>query len=235
MKRFSEYLKEELTKIELKEGLIASYDTPKLIDLIKNKIGNKISDIDFLDLSSIFTHTKYGEIFTVNIYLNNSLTDIEKRGLNQLLELYGYTNSLELINDLELQIEPKYPVKLNGLFEKLNVINLYHITKKIHINKIKNIGLTPRGSQTTYEHPNDRIYLLAIINNINVNEILNSFIRVLSKNKGISPEEMFIIKTKYNTKHNYYLDDTTFILQKGIIGIFTTSNIKNTDIQIIEK
>ena len=124
-----------------------------------------------------------------------------------------------------MQIEPKVPVKLNDYIEQRTDKKLFHITQKKYLDKIKKIGLTPRASQTTFDHPNDRIYLLWLPLTSSKYIVCIKFANVLAKDKNLNIKDLAIIEMDYNPSKNYYIDDTTIVPQQEIVGLFTTSNI----------
>jgi hypothetical protein len=227
VKPFKDYLKEEIDSQYITEGLISSYSSGKLADEIKKLLGKNIEEIKYTELPEQLIQTKYGDVFTVHVVLNNPLSPIQDSKLNKLLNLYGYTNSLKHFNSYQLQLEPKYPVKINKLIEESIDRQLYHITKNQLIPKIKKIGVVPKISQTTFDHPGDRIYLLWLPYNTpeDKGRFLAAMRQVLARNKNIDKKDMSIIATEYDPSVDYYIDDTTANLSRGIIGIFTTTNI----------
>lgn len=235
MKMFKYYLMEQLDSQYLKEGLISSYDTETMVEKIKNIISLKISRIEGPNVPPSLQKTKYGNIFTTNIYLKEPLSIVEDNKINKILNIYGYTNSIKMFDKLSLQLEPKYPVKMNKIIESKKNQILYHFTRKLYLNKIKEIGLIPKLSQTSFDHPDDRIYFmwLPYSNEIKTTNILNSVKNMLAKNKEIRADDMALLFTKYDPNKNYYLDDTTTVIDENILGIFTTNNISPKDITIL--
>ena len=234
MKPFNIYLQEKFDGEYIEEGLISSFDSNKLAKSIEHELRDKIQSIQYTTLPNELKNTKYGEIFTVYINLLTPLSIEETNKLNYILSKFGYTNSLVFVSKTQLQLEPKYPVIINNLIEKTADKRLFHITQEKYIDKIQRIGLTPTISKTTFDHPGNRIYFLWLpMKNINeIEHILNTFSSMLAIDKKVDPNTMKIIESVYNPIHKYYLDDTTLMLDRGIFGIFTTSNISNKDIKV---
>jgi len=232
MKQFKDYIKEELDTIFLTDGLISSYDVSKLVSHIKNLLPKKIQNITYTDLPEALQKTSYGNIFTVFVKLNNELDTDENIQLDKILSLFGYTNSTRLINQTELQLEPKYPVKMNSIIEKSNDHELFHITQKKYMGKIETNGLIPKISQTTFDHPANRIYLLWVPERDSnyKNQVLDSFTNILARDKQLTPGDMTVLRIDFDPMKTYYIDDTTLVLQRGVIGLFTTENIHPIDI-----
>jgi hypothetical protein len=230
-KMFRDVLAEELQQTYLEEGLIASWDIEKLIKRISNIIGDKILEVQKTTLPDFLKNTNYGEVFTVNIFLKEKLTKEETNQVDQLLDLFGYTNALWIEPDgLQLQLEPRYPVKLNELIKQTSDNYLFHITQKKSLDKIKEIGLAPRPSETKFEHPGNRIYLLWLPAVQNKGLIVNALVKQLANNKKLEEKDFAVMMLKYNPKYDYYLDDTTTLLDQKIIAMFTTNNINPKEI-----
>ena len=228
MKMFKTYFKEELNSKYIAEGLISTYDTPKMVRDLGDKIGSKFVKIEIPNLPSELIKTKYGNVFTANISLSEPLNAEEKKHLDAVLSRYGYTNSLKFIDDLNLQLEPKYPVIVNKLIENIGDPVLYHITQEKLIANIMEEGLSPKTSQTTFDHPDTRIYFLwlPLMHPEDKKEVLATWAGVLAKNKRLDPANMRTISVDYDPKSVYYLDDTTLLLERGVFGVFTTTNAR---------
>lgn len=230
-KMFRDVLAEELQQTYLEEGLIASWDIEKLIKKISNIIGEKVLEVQKTTLPDFLKDTNYGEVFTVNIFLKEKLTEEETNQVDQLLELFGYTNALWIeSNGLQLQLEPKYPVKLNEPIKQSPDNYLFHITQKKSLDKIKEIGLVPRPSETKFQHPGNRIYLLWLPTVKNKGLIVNALVKQLANNKKMEVKDFAVIMLKYNPKYDYYLDDTATLLDQKIIAMFATNNINPKEI-----
>ena len=225
-KMFRDLLAEEVERSCLEEGLIASWDIDKLVKKISNVIGDKIVEVQKTTLPDFLKNTNYGDIFTVNIFLKEKLTEEETKQVDQLLDLFGYTNVLWIEpNGLQLQLEPRYPVKLNDLIGQSLDRYLFHITKTKSLDKIKEIGLAPRPSETKFQHPGNRIYLLWLPAVENKGLLVNALIKQLANKKELEEKDFAVIMIKYNPKYDYYLDDTATLLDQKIIAMFTTNNI----------
>lgn len=235
-KMFRDLLAEELEQTYLEEGLIASWDIEKLIKKISNIIGDKVSEIQKTTLPDFLKDTNYGKAFTVNVFLKEKLSKEETSQVDQLLDLFGYTNALWIEpNGLQLQLEPRYPVKLNELIKQSSDNYLFHITQKKSLDKIKEVGLAPRPSETKFQHPGNRIYLLWLPTVQNKGLVVNALVKQLAKNKKLEEKDFAVIMLKHNPKYDYYLDDTTTLLDQKIIAMFTTNNISpNEFTKIIE-
>ncbi len=225
-KMFRDLLAEDLEQSYLEEGLIASWDIDKLVKKISNIIGNKILEVQKTTLPDFLKNTGYGEVFTVNIFLKEKLSEEETKQIDQLLDLFGYTNVLWIEpNGLQLQLEPRYPIKLNELIDQSSDRYLFHITQKKTLDKIKEVGLAPRPSETKFQHPGNRIYLLWLPTVQNKGFLVNALVKQLANKKELEEIDFALIMIKYNPKYDYYLDDTTTLLDQKIIAMFTTNNI----------
>lgn len=230
-KKFNQLLQEELDKHFLKEGLISSYDISKLVDKVLKIINKKVQGYELTSLPEVLSKTKYGKICTSNVFLTSPLSSEETKEVKKVLNLFGYTNSVEMFDDLQLQLEPKFPVKVNEFIEKHGDKTLFHVTRKKVVPKIEKFGLVPKLTQTDYDHPGDRIYLVWLPNIEKKGQSLAAVANMLARNKKIAYEDLAIIVTDYNPLSNYYLDDTTTKLKDNIIALFTTNNIPPTNIK----
>ena len=117
----------------LTEGLVASWDTDKLNQKIVDRLGSKIKEKASTNLGDFLHKTKYGRVFTTEFIVLN-LTDEDKQFIEKICDTFGYFVSkyttpkkedIEKNRELEgitkIQIEPKYPVKVNELLEGLKV------------------------------------------------------------------------------------------------------------------
>jgi hypothetical protein len=93
--------------------------------------------------------------------------------------------------------------------------------------------LIPRPSETNFEHPGNRIYLLWLPGVENKGLILKALAKKLAKDKELEEKDFVVIMTKHNSRHTYYLDDTATLLNENIIAVFTTNNINPKDIHKI--
>lgn len=224
-KKFSQIVREEFQKYYLEEGLIASYDIDKLVEEVLKIISKKVEGYQTTNLQEYLTKTKYGRVCTANIFLTKHLSPTESSKVKSLIKQYGYTNSVELFDKLQLQLEPRYPVKLNELIEQYRDREFYHITRKKALPKIEKIGIVPKTTQTTYDHPGDRIYLCWLPTIEKKGKMLERLVNSLARNKKLKYENFAIIVTDYNPNANYYLDDTAIVLADGFVAIFTPNNI----------
>jgi hypothetical protein len=238
MKNFSSFIKESLQDSFLTEGLIVSYPVSKLLNQIKKEFKDKIYYINdnLKNLPEKLNKIKSETIFTTNVEFKSDLTDAEMDRIDKICDVYGYTNSLKFVSKNRLQLEPKYPIKMNSFIESLDTNNIFHVTQKKYISKIKKIGLIPKLSQTTFDHSGTRIYLMWLPKkeHSSISNILNRWTVILSKNKKVNQEDMTILKIEYLKNRDYYLDDTTLLLAHGIFGLFTTSNIHPNDIEVLD-
>ncbi len=213
----------------LKEGLISSWDVNKLKTTLKNKFGNSIEiskDNGVLDYKA----------YSFAVYIKDcTKKDVDL--LEKQLNLFGYyiykqdfKNVAEPYIHRMFSIEPKYPIIINDILIQKKITDLYHITHKSNLEKIKKYGLAPRGSETTFYHPDDRIYLIFTPSI----DILQGLKIVLATDKNVNSDDMIIFKTTFNNSYNYYLDDLTTMLKHGIYACFVLKNIRPEQLTIIE-
>lgn len=217
-----------LTNLVLQEGYTASYDTDLLMKRLKKQFSNRvIFNPSMLELSKQTMRTKFGIIYTVNFTILN-LQESDNQTLQKILNQVGYfitKNDKEKIDNIEfahILVEPKYPVIINNMLKKFQIEKLYHITHFSNLEKIQKIGLIPKGTETTYYHPDNRIYFI-----IGDTIILKGFRKTLSRDKKLTEKEFIILSTPFNDKYQYYIDESSTKLSPPnyYIGIFTLQNI----------
>ena len=69
----------------LNEGLIASWDSDKLNQKIKDKLGDKIKEVVSTNLGEFLHKTKYGRVFTTEFIVLN-LTDRDKQFIEKICD-----------------------------------------------------------------------------------------------------------------------------------------------------
>lgn len=211
------------------EGYFATYDIDKLKNTLIRKLGNRFQFSGEDILKSIGgAETKYGIIYTLSCLLddasNEDINDIKK-----IVQMFGYYISIDEKREngsYEFMIEPINALDITSILEHNKIKQLYHITHKSNISKIKKIGLAPRGTETTFYHPDDRIYLLYSDTEV----VINAFKKVLAKNKKMDEDEFIILTIPFNDKYRYFLDDTGTSLEIPCIACFVLQNIPPPEI-----
>ncbi len=208
----------------LSEGLITSYDIEKLQSYLKKKFHNKINIINPSDeefQNSNFEYRTYSFIILTSVDITQEL--------EKILNLYGYfIQKIKKGNIIKYQIEPRYPIKINAVLRG-KVKYFYHITPTSNLEKIEKFGLAPRGSETNFYHPDDRIYLVYT----KKQKQLNDLIKLLAKNKGLKVENFTVLKIYYNDKYRYYLDDMATFKHFNMIAVFVLQNIQPKELEIV--
>lgn len=212
----------------LTEGLITSYPFSRVLAMLTRKYNPIITYIRSDPLSPSIENNKVAGIslYVKNISFNeNVLNDIKKD-----IDVYGYFvafHGKHNATETGIFIEPKFPfiVDKNYLRNK----RFFHITNIDFLNKIKKIGLTPRESQSTYEHPGNRIYLMASV----TPKLINNFKITLSKNKKWNISD--IITLEIIPKNLEFYIDPNFESDNIIsdIAVFTFQNIPPDSIKVI--
>jgi len=212
----------------LSEGMTSSYNTPLLIDNIKKLFNNNLINVNYTDFEKTFGKTKYGTIFTITIVVKNY--HIYEQKLQQIINLFGYyVSSNQTQNKTNIiQIEPRYPVDITKKLQQWNIKYGYHVTHKSNFEKIQEIGLAPKISQTDFMHPGNRIYLAYSDNK----QILMSLKKILANHRQMNSADFILLKIKL---HNgpYYLDDTATSISAGLIAFFTLNNISPKYIALV--
>ena len=214
------------TIIQMDESLINSYSVKKLESTLIKEFGSRL---EIVDNTPPFTWVSY----TIVINIKNYNENIDKVKLEKILNFFGYHIAHGSLNDSTnppFTIEPQHTIIMNDLLKDYGINFLYHITPKSKLNKIKKYGLAPRGSETTYYHPDDRIYLIYSSNFINIEAVK----RVMAKDKEISSEEMIILRTPFDDNYKYYLDDLTTNRIRDIYAVFVLKNIPSNKLEVLE-
>ena len=214
----------------IKEALIVSHGVDHLLKRIYTSELKPYILKNQFDPNPLTTNTKYGKPVVLNLYLKDGYP---KQTLIDLLNFSGYFIAREVEdkkNDyVDLLIEPTKPSQLSE--KTLNKIPFfYHITPKTNISKIKEKGLNPKISQTTYKHPADRVYLFYTEGN---NQIIESWKRTLAKSKGLETKDMIVLKIKKDTESKYYLDENASSIEYNLLALFTFKSIHPDDIEIL--
>jgi len=224
--KFNDLIQYELG---LNESLIHSYDVEMMYKNIENHFKDRIilhpPELPFDD--QIFQNKQNGYVFGLDLDITNYSKE-DNVFLSQLLTLYGYFISKQ-INDntvTSLIIEPKNPIEINKILLDMNVKNLYHITHKTNLGRIMTIGLAPRATETSFAHPDDRIYLI-FSDNIGY---IKAFKRTLARDKtgdSIKYSEFVVLSTPFDENYKYYIDEfsTRKFENDMYIGCFVNKNI----------
>ena len=209
----------------LNEGLISSYDINKLQNHLKKIFKNTISIINPSEKEFKNRNYEYSS-YTFGLSYKG-INSTFKNELNKHLDLFGYY--IVSYNNNIYTIEPRRPIKINDILKKDGIKELYHISPKSNLKKIHKIGLAPRGTETTFYHPDDRIYLVSTP----IRKI-KSIIKMLAKNKNMNFNDFTVFKIPYNDKYNYYLDDIATFKRENMIACFVLKNIPPSELEIID-
>lgn len=231
---FADHMRYTTNNQFLLEGHFASWDIKKLAKEISKIFGGTIDELSCHNLPDLFKSTKYGDILTLKVKLFGYPSDKQFTELKRVVAQFGYHFALPFPleqDSLRFQIEPRYPVKINEYLKQNNINFAYHVTENNErLAKIKQIGLVPKTSRTTYNHPGDRIYMMAV----DSPDQLSTWIETLAKNKRIPIKNLVTIKVKLDADNNdYYVDDTATIPYLNMIAIFTHQNIKPENLEIL--
>lgn len=127
------------------------------------------------------------------------------------------------------QIEPKYPIRVNDILKKKDINYFYHISPTSKLKKIKKLGLAPRGNETTFFHPDDRIYLIS-----SSIEQIPSIIKMLAMDKNINEKDFTVFKIAYDDNYDYYLDEFATVKNMDIVACFVLKNIPPNKLEIVK-
>ena len=212
----------------LTEGLITSYPFSSVLAMLHTKYGNSITHIQADPLTPSIKNDK---VAGISLYIKNTI--FNQKLLNDIkkdIDVYGYFVAFyEKYNIMEtgIFIEPKFPFIVDKKYLKNK--RFFHITNANILNKIKKIGLTPRESQTNFEHPGNRIYLMASKNT----DLINDFKMTLCKRKKWDINN--IVTLEINPKNLEFYIDPNFNNDniKSDIAVFTFQNIPTYSIKVI--
>ena len=210
----------------IQEGLIYSFSYSKFKEKLNDILTKyKIEEYDLIQSEDGIFLINFKPIKNINLY----------NDIISLLNISGYyISSYKKDNNETEYLNLNINIFMNS--EKLNIVFnknfdfedtgiklfLYHVTDEKHINKIKQIGLTPKSNKMIDNHP-DRIYLFESVDDI------NSFI----SNKSYYVEDFNPVKLKINIKSlpkiKLYKDPK----YTNIDAYYTYDNIPSYSIKII--
>jgi len=213
------------------EGLISSYDVKRLQKHLQRQFGSRIEIID--PTSEEFQNNNYSWK-SYSFHINSS--DMDKTlqmEIQSILDLYGYyigkSSNDPITKDSSFLIEPRYPILINDHLKEQNIQVFYHITHQSNWPNIKKIGLAPRATETTFYHPDDRIYLIFASNL----QKITKFRDILARNKGKDKNDFLIFRTPFDPNYKYYLDDTATSKNLNVIACFVLKNIPPSALTLV--
>jgi hypothetical protein len=213
----------------INEGLITSYPFSSLIIHLRKKY---LPIITYIRADPFSKDIKSKNLAGISMFINKSeYNESTMEKIKKDVDVYGYIVAfVEPYNDKEISIfiEPKYP----SIIDKSMLRNkhFYHITHKDYLDKIKRIGLTPRDSQTNFNHSGNRIYLMASINRT----ISDKFKSKIASSKGWKEDEMITLQISPELNAQYYIDPNfNNDYTDKIIAVFTLKNIPPSRITVI--
>lgn len=139
----------------LEEGLEYSHDGDTFLLDIKRNYGIYIIKSEVIPL---FPSIDDKKPTTVTVMFMKAILD-RMGDLQKTMDFYGYfvSKKIEAPSYVILQFEPKYPIKYTK--EQLEGFRIFHIAPLSVLHKIFKIGLCPKESSTSFEHPANRIYI----------------------------------------------------------------------------
>ncbi len=209
----------DLRESVLSEGLITSYPKKKVWEFLEND-GWEIVDKDS-DMKSPIRALKYEPKNVKFEYIENFL-DTLGYFISSKADREGYHR---------ITIEQKYPEKIE---DKMEHIPYYHVAPTKNVSKILKIGLSPRDSKTTFNHPGNRIYLIQTDDLTNVESLRD----ILMTNKNMRDPDnqidgMSILKVDVRGINLYI--DPMFPSKHGTFrACFTTQNIHPKRISVVD-
>ena len=224
---FYEFYKQE-EKLVLAEGLIKSYP----ILNFKLAILHTFKE----HLLHIGVNKSFG--FDTNLVIVLEKDNPVLKEIKQFADTYGYhlgfARELEYKNKKcrSYQFDPKYPTVIPK--EYVPKVG-YHIARNEHLKSIFEIGLTPRNSKTAFEHPGNRVYILAsnsVEAILQTKEVLKGHIKQTSKDSLV---ELSVLKIDINQDLTYYFDPNfePHSIHKDCFGMFVLRNIHPAYIKLL--
>lgn len=202
------------------EGLIKTYPPHAFINALYDKYPN---------FSRAHTY-----IEPQNVIVLFASTDISKDvEVKQLSQLTGYVvahvgASGDRKYPCKVTLEPKWP----GEIPQSQVPqHAYHVIPKDRKDKIKQHGLVPRDSQTTFAHAGNRIYLLVTQQ---PNKDIPLLVRLLQATRGHG-KQYLVLRVDTHPDQPYYYDPSMQLndVSSTCYGVFTLKNILSQDITVL--
>ena len=215
----------------LNEGLITSYNINKL----QNYLFKKYNDNIYINNPSKEELKEHNYEYRAYSFILNLITNINvddfRNKLKKDLNLFGYyiNKHIKQKDYITYQIEPRYPIQINDVLKNDKIKYLYHISPTSNLKRIQKIGLAPRGTETDFYHPDDRIYLVNTSH-----DKLHDLLINLAKNKHLNSKDFTVFKIPYSDKYKYYLDDMATFKTYNMIAVFVLQNIPPNELKIID-
>ena len=222
-------------KEKLLEGLQVSYGSTSLKSQF---FSNYKSDIIFVEDVPLFAdkliEPKFGRPNTLTFIFKNDFKP--DSNFYRILSLCGYfivkeerDYNFDGKKTYFCQLEPKFPIEVHI---SNPAVKFLHVTKKNRLDKIFQIGLTPKESQTTFKHPGNRIYLFASKHPELYIESLKS---KLGLDKGIESSSLITLEVDSNfVRNNYLFIDESFEHKADCVAVFVLKNIPSSYIRLYE-
>jgi hypothetical protein len=231
----------------LSEGLIRSYNSRvyiKLLERILIDLGVFGAQIHMDNRSSFY----HGDHDRMIIYTDRNIAHYKE--IKELNRVCGYvvvgvnrTDRL-FFTTVEKVFPQDQPLDFENVKKffniKLGEYGLYHVTRTNLVPKIKRIGLTPRNTQTSFNHPGNRIYLFFCYGIDNLWSV-KTLAKILAKNKSMHNRTIdlpmySIFKIKPTEDMKFYFDPS---LSKNDgfngFGVFTSQNIPPENITEVDR
>jgi hypothetical protein len=116
--------------------------------------------------------------------------------------------------------------------------DFYHVTFERNLEKIEQMGLTPKLSKTVFVHPGDRIYLLQT-KRVDLFEglkkqIADSQLKALLVRQpnlsykywnSMTPQNMVVLKVDLDDSYDLYSDPMFISMKNSYLAVFVKKNI----------
>lgn len=220
---FNKWMKED--KAILEEGLITSSSLRDLKKSVFSKfseqiLGAKDSGDESKPSSTIFIFNK----------------DFNVDSIKPIVNFHGYfisktktDSKFEGEECLSMLIEPKFTPEID--IKTLKNVKFFHVTTRDKANKILKQGLAPKDTQTSFEHPNERIYVFYS----KIPEVAIKSIKEMLKNdKGLKDEEEMValeINFEKTIFRKFFIDLSFNNQGDNLTSIFTFKNIRPEELK----
>jgi hypothetical protein len=231
----------------LSEGLIRSYNSEVYIKLLYKKLvenGIYGTSVDMDETSKFYHGDSDRMIFNTEVPISNF------GWFKELNKVCGYTDIgvKKVLSSYYTTVEKVFPHDKPldfaniAKFYNFNIERcaLYHVTRADLASKIKRIGLTPRGTQTSFGHAGNRIYLYFSLAGDKL-EHVEMLGRILARNRAEHTNKFdypmySIFKIKPTDDMKFYLDPSLNIGHGFTgFGVFTHQNISPENITEIHR
>lgn len=223
---FESILECNLKRID--EGLIYSFDVFLLRDKILEEFEGFVESLAVIGPFEQNYETAFGKQGSLSIVFKEGY---DKEKFQQILNVFGYFVA-KSNKENHVQLEPKFTMEVKNLTKNMR---FFHITLKSKLKKILEKGLLQKDSQTTYQHPAERIYFIAT----NVAEKgVKAIGEMLAKNKQKKLEDFCAVEILFSLEDNerkFFIDESFNHFENLLYSMFTTQSIEKKLLKVFSE